>query len=537
MSDLEMLTQAVHRMVAMDFEGGAVRVDDPSLAPLATAITGLSHTLQRETVAAEHVEALFLATPTVLIQLNLSGEVTAVNPAGQALLGAGVEGLSLSVLLAELQADADAPAPSLSALSETARVVVLDFSGAERHLDLTLAPLQGRQGQLQGYVVSAVDVTADVRALRSMDAARQAALASAEARTGFLAAISHEIRTPLNGIIGTLSLMRSRGEVGEELAVLHRCADQLMGLVGGVLDFTRIDAGKLQLTAEPVDLAALVSDVASVLGPRLRPGVTVAVDTDGLQACAVTGDPVRLRQILLNLGGNAARFTEAGRVVLRVSSEASAVVFSVEDTGQGIPSDALDRIFEPYEQVGTPHSGTGLGLPITRGLVEAMGGTIAVSSTQGEGSTFTVSLRLAPVPVAPPAAPVLAAPAAGLRVLVVDDNAINRLVVRGMLERLSCTVEEADNGQRAVDRVCRAGGAGLDLVLMDCQMPVLGGVAATGQIRAAGLSSLPIVALTASALAEERARCLAAGMDAFLTKPLRLEALQIVVARYRREQR
>lgn len=531
-------------MIAMDFGVDPLEVSDPAAAALAEALSGLARTLRQETVASAHIEALFMATPTMLIQLNPAGQITAVNPAGQALLGAGVEGMPLEALLEELLADEAAPVPSSAEMAETARVVVLDFAGNERHLDLTLAPLWGRGGQLQGSVVSGVDVTADVLALRAMDSARQAALADVTARTRFLASISHELRTPLNGIIGTLSLLQDSTAHRAELAVLHRCADQLMGIIGDVLSFAKLDEGKLSLAAAPVDLDALVRDVAEMLRPRLAPGVDLQVDTSGLSVHTACGDPVRIRQILLNLGGNAARLTTAGGICLSAQAVRAgaqvAVTLSVSDTGPGIASDALDRIFEPFEQASSQQGGTGLGLPITRGLAAAMGGTVVVSSAVGQGSTFTATLKLGLPPAAPAAqaAPAAAAPLrGGTRVLVVDDNAINRLVIRKMLERLDCTVEEAANGQHAVDHLCAPGAALPDLVLMDCQMPVLDGVAATRRLRGAGLTRLPIIALTANALEEERNRCLAAGMDGFATKPLRLADLQSLITQFQSPQK
>ncbi len=372
---------------------------------------------------------------------------------------------------------------------------------------------------------------------RAEDLAQRAEAAS-RTKSEFLANMSHEIRTPMNGIIGMTDLALdavSESERVEHLAIVKSSANALLGIINDILDFSKIEAGKMDIETVDFALRQTIHETLLPLQARAKDkGLSLTVGIDASIPELVSSDPTRLRQILLNLVGNAIKFTTQGQVALKVewlqaSNDPARLRFVVSDTGIGIPADKLGTIFEAFSQADgsttRKYGGTGLGLTITRRLVDLMGGDLSVSSTPGIGSTFTFELPFGMAAVPQPVA-ATTAPARGadlpLRVLLVEDNAINQQLAIRLLEKWGHQVTLAVHGQEAVERL-RAGEC-YDIVLMDMQMPVMGGIEATRLIRTDALAQararVPIIAMTANAMQGDREACLDAGMDDYLSKPI-----------------
>ena len=381
-----------------------------------------------------------------------------------------------------------------------------------------------------------------VTAFRTMAAdlatSRREAEEASQAKERFLAAISHEIRTPLTAILGMSDLLSAEGLAARprrHADAIRTAGRHLLSLVNDVLDFSRINAGKLELEAIDFVLADLLEEVRSLMAPQAAERAVGFVMTSAVPTTLVVkGDPTRLRQVLLNLVSNGLKFTHQGAVTLHVASSADGyrvrLRFEVRDTGIGIAKDRQEQLFGAFTQadasISRTYGGSGLGLAICKHLVEAMGGTIGVESAPGQGSTFwfEVSLPLGEASVVRQRAPTEATNGPRLRVLVVDDVATNRELLEAMLERQGHTVLLAEDGAAAFGMVAREP---LDVVLMDVQMPVMDGVEATRRIRRLPppAGTVPILALTASVMASERERYLAAGMDGCLNKPVVWPAL------------
>ena len=397
------------------------------------------------------------------------------------------------------------------------------------------------------------------RTNRELQASNEAALAASLAKSTFLATMSHELRTPMNGVVGmTELLMNTRLDASQYASteIIRESAQSLLGILNDILDFSKIEAGFLVTESLPFDLRQTVDQVVQLMRPQIKSkGLTFASEWDDALPLAVIGDSTRFSQIVTNLIGNSLKFTSEGFITLRASLTAdrgSAMLcrFEIHDSGIGIKAESLPRLFQAFTQsdssITRQFGGTGLGLAIVRRLCQLMGGDCGVSSDYGRGSSFwfTVELERDPqpeasnapgfAPVTPPSAP---AHSSGepLEVLVVEDNRVNQIVIRGFLGLFGCRCTVAENGVEAV-RLLTAPHE-FDLVLMDCQMPDMDGLEATRRVRCHETQTsghVPIIALTANAMVGDREECLSAGMDDFMSKPFRLAELETVLERWGR---
>ena len=393
-------------------------------------------------------------------------------------------------------------------------------------------------------------ITEDLkRTNEALAESRGAALRAAQAKSDFLNHMSHEIRTPMNGVIGMLDLLLTSDLSPEQRRyseVARSSGRTLLALIDDILDLAKIEAGKITLESLDFDLRRAVEDFSEVWRVLAKKkGIEFSARVTPDTSTLVRGDPNRLRQVLNNLAGNAFKFTERGAVgvsVERVSVNdgKETIRFAVTDTGIGICPDRAAALFSPFVQADVSttrkYGGTGLGLAISKQLVELMGGKIGIDSREGEGSTFwfiavfeaALTSKLEPVSGSQQK-PAIAFAGRQARILVAEDNATNRIVALAQLQNLGYKADAVTNGAEAVEA---AKGGGYDLILMDCEMPTMDGYEATRRIRESGNPGIPIIALTASAMQADRDRCIGAGMSELLSKPIELERLAGVLAKW-----
>jgi signal transduction histidine kinase/CheY-like chemotaxis protein/HPt (histidine-containing phosphotransfer) domain-containing protein len=406
--------------------------------------------------------------------------------------------------------------------------------------------------QSAGYLIGFSAVTIGLNYSRGhtlgrMEGLRLAAERTSQAKTEFLANMSHEVRTPMNGVLGLSSLLLD-GELDSKqekmVTAIRESADALIGIVDEVLDFSRLQKGQVELERVPFDMSVLIDGVTAVMQPRAAAkGLRLESEMKGFTNRRFIGDGGRIRQVLLNFVGNAIKFTESGFVLISAqvieASDKTRIRLCVRDTGVGIPDESLLRIFARYHQSDVAShrgsGGNGLGLAITKRLVDLMGGTLGVKSALNEGTSFWAEIDLDPGPedtlrVADSTGTGELLIREGARVLVAEDNPTSRMVTEALLKKLSCEVDIAIDGREALQK---AKNNDYDIVFMDCYMPLMDGFQATQRLRGSPENEeLPIIALTASVTGEDRIRCLEAGMNDSVGKPVRISMLAKALERW-----
>jgi len=546
------------RIIDVEISSSPVQVDGQQLLFNASRdITGRKQAEQLLVESEANFRTFYNSIEDFLFVLDVQGRILFANDHVKTQLGYSAQELEGASVLMVHAADRRA---------EAMDIVMAMLAGRASHCPVPLSTRDGRLIPVETRVVAghwngqpalfglSRDITERVRAEQQLEAARAAAEAANVAKSRFLATMSHEIRTPMNGILGMSQLLLLPGlsetERQQYARTILTSGQTLLALLNDILDLSKIEAGKLELTSSAFAPAALLGEVQGLFaGAAQAKGLDVSARWVGPAGACYSADALRLRQMLSNLFGNALKFTSQGRIemqaqVIESANDLHLLEFSVRDTGIGIDADKLDLLFKPFSQTDSSTTrrfgGSGLGLSIVANLARAMGGEVGVESELGVGSRFWFRMRAQALTNAPELPENFASAStefadSGLHglVLVAEDNTVNSLVISTMLDKLGLACQVVADGVQAVQAACAQERP--DLVLMDLHMPHMDGYGATESIRrwelAQGRPRLPIVALTADAFEQDRQRCLAAGMDAFLTKPVHLPELQDALQR------
>lgn len=528
-------------------------LEDPAVQGLVVTSRDVTERKQAEEALRESEEkfrAISSSAQDAIVMIDPEGNVCFWNPAAERIFGYRPEevlGRNFHDLIAPkrfLDAHREAFARFRetgqgAAIGKTVELAAIRKGGQEFPLELSLSAVRIRGGW--HAVGLARDITERKRTEQALAEAKEAAEEASRAKGQFLANMSHEIRTPLNGVIGMTGLLldtQLTPEQREYAETINTSAEALLSLINDILDFSKIEAGRMELEVLDFDLRSTVEDTLGMVALKAQQkGLEVHCLLQPTVPTALKGDPGRLRQILLNLLGNAVKFTERGEVFLQASREEETddrvtLRFSVTDTGIGIPQDRMDRLFQSFSQVDASttrkYGGTGLGLAISARLAELMGGKVGVESRLGKGSTFWFTAVFEKQPAEGQEVEDISQSLRGLRVLVVDDNATNRLVLREQLRSWGCVVEESENGAKAIEKLeqARKGGRPFRLALLDMQMPEMDGETLCRTIKAnPALAPTKAVLLTSIGKIRSSAELAEMGFAAHLTKPVKKSQL------------
>ncbi len=548
---IQTIKSAADQIANGDFAVHIASARQDELGDVARAVDDMASRLSvaRESLQAneERFRLLSACAPVGILQMDPAGQCLYSNARWQEISGlTTAESAAEGWVRAILPEDRDAWLTAWRAAMRDRGTVhrglrIRSSQGATRWVQAHAATmLSGDNGALRGYIVTVEDITPLKEAEADLAAARDQALEAMRVKSEFLANVSHELRTPMNGIFGMTEMLRGTdlsADQRESVEVLRRCAEELLSTIDDVLDFSKLETKRLELETRPFDPRETVSDIVRLLAPSAsEKALVLAVDLQPDLPETILGDPYRWQQILGNLIGNAIKFTHAGEVRVGVgvasTTERTVVVHcSVVDTGIGIAPEKQRLIFDAFVQVDgsitRQYGGTGLGLAISAQLVRMMNGRIWLESELGKGSSFHVAVPFAREHDARRAIPrpPAAEPRGRLRILLAEDDPTNRMVAVRLLERRGHTLVTAENGRQALKLLEQER---FDVVIMDVQMPEMDGLAATEAIRAREQRTgahVPIVALTAHAMPRDRERCLQAGMDLYMTKPIKPDEL------------
>ncbi len=529
----------------------------------------LSRTLQQldpRGAVPKRVREAFNTMAEGLLILNKDGQIMMANDKFGSLVG--MEASDLVAIPIDLLSwnlpEHELPLPWESVLREGVAVSqvmlkIVDADFVERTFYISAAPVFGQNGSTRGVIVTFDDITVLEEQKTELVEARRVADEANDAKSQFLSRMTHELRTPMNAIIGYTDILRQGNVDADEqvrhLTTIQTSGEHLLALINDILDLSKVEAGQMTVEQRAIAVVPVVQNVMDTLVVKAREkGLELIAQIEGQIPHTIETDEIRLRQVLINIIGNAIKFTTRGGVRLsaRMVSENQRhmLQFDIADTGIGMSKEALENIFDPFTQADSSitrkFGGTGLGLAISKQLTEALGGKIWVESEQGVGTIFHIAIDIGEIPQnmrwidndslaeRPLSGQTVAEPSmqqkfAGGHVLIVDDTAANRDLAALLLQRAGLTCDKAADGLEAIQMISAGS---YDAVLMDVHMPQMDGLTATGHLRKAGLTELPVIALTAMASEEEKSKCLSAGCNGFLTKPIRMERVFEVLGEF-----